>query len=298
MQSVISFENRGPWGDSRYRGNCSGHVIRELISQFGLDKMSKALFVDACEGSGTSGDVCKEYPNIEYVGLDLKSGNDYTRNLITDFLPRHANMCFSHPSYHNMIQFSGNMWGKEKHPDDHSCCASPEEFLAKSQVMLLNQREATQKGGIYATLIGDHRKSGQFRSYQADFISMMPKSELKSIVIKMQHNCVSDSRQYRQMKFPSIQHEYLIIWEKAANSMVDVIWEIAQCQKRQVNASWRSLVRIAMMNVKKGSLNEIYTQVEQVAGKRMDGMKDWKATVRRTLQQHHKAVERGVWAMA
>lgn len=34
MQSIISYENRGNYGDSSYRGNCSGYVIRDLIKQF------------------------------------------------------------------------------------------------------------------------------------------------------------------------------------------------------------------------------------------------------------------------
>ena len=56
-----------------------------------------------------------------------------------------------------MIEYSGNVYGKEALQGDTSRCSSPEEFISKSQTMLLNQREATREGGIYATLIGDHR---------------------------------------------------------------------------------------------------------------------------------------------
>ena len=34
MESVISYSNRGPYGKSSYRGNCSGYVIRDLINYF------------------------------------------------------------------------------------------------------------------------------------------------------------------------------------------------------------------------------------------------------------------------
>ena len=51
----MNFPNRGPWGKSNWRGNTSGHVIREMIEHF-----NPTLFVDACEGSGTSGDVCRD----------------------------------------------------------------------------------------------------------------------------------------------------------------------------------------------------------------------------------------------
>ena len=29
--SVVSYPDRGPWGDFRYRGNCSGHLVKDLI---------------------------------------------------------------------------------------------------------------------------------------------------------------------------------------------------------------------------------------------------------------------------
>ena len=31
MQSVISYKERGKYGNSNYRGNCSGYVIKDLI---------------------------------------------------------------------------------------------------------------------------------------------------------------------------------------------------------------------------------------------------------------------------
>jgi hypothetical protein len=29
--SVVSYPARGPWGDSKYRGNCSGYLVKDLI---------------------------------------------------------------------------------------------------------------------------------------------------------------------------------------------------------------------------------------------------------------------------
>lgn len=94
MKSVMSFPERGTYGDSKWRGNTSGFVIKELIEHF-----NPKLFVDACEGSGTSGDVCKEM-GIDYVGLDLYKGQDFTRDYILNQLPRPADVCFTHPPYH------------------------------------------------------------------------------------------------------------------------------------------------------------------------------------------------------
>ena len=34
MQSIISYKDRGPFGNPTYRGNCSGYVIKDLIQHF------------------------------------------------------------------------------------------------------------------------------------------------------------------------------------------------------------------------------------------------------------------------
>ena len=237
MKSVMSFPERGNYGDSKGRGNTSGYIIKELIQHF-----NPRLFVDACEGSGTSKDVCKEM-GIEYVGLDLYKGQDFTKDYILTQLPRPADICFTHPPYHDMIAYSGSVYGKEILTGDTSHCRNVEEFISKSQVMLMNQREATKEGGIYCTLIGDQRGGslgkGNFRSYQADFISMMPKDELLSVAIKLQHNCMSDTRVYSGSFIP-IMHEYLLIWKKRAKSLFAISFDIASELQSRVATTWRN----------------------------------------------------------
>lgn len=264
MKSVMSFPDRGNWGNSNWRGNTSGHVIKEIIEHF-----KPKLFVDACEGSGTSGDVCREM-GIDYVGLDLYKGNDFTKDYILAQLPHSADICFTHPPYHSMIKYSGSVYGNEILDGDTSHCVDPKEFISKSQTMLLNQREATREDGIYATLIGDHRGGslgkGNFRSYQADFIQMMPKDELLSVAIKLQHNCLSDNQVY-QGNFIPIMHEYLIVWKKKAKSLFAVSFDVA---------------------------NEVQ---KRVATNLIAKNPHWKAKIRQMLQKHYTNVERGVWAI-
>ena len=56
-------------GDPRYRGNCAGEVVRDLLLYF-----NPRFFVDPSCGSGVpSGDVAREL-GIQYIGLDLKGG--------------------------------------------------------------------------------------------------------------------------------------------------------------------------------------------------------------------------------
>lgn len=288
----MSFPNRGPWGKSNWRGNTSGHVIKEMIEHF-----QPKLFVDACEGSGTSGDVCKEM-GVEYVGLDLYKGNDFTKDDILTQLPRPADICFSHFPYHDMITYSGEVYAGILEGDT-SRCDSPEEFISKSQIALMNQREATRKGGIYATLIGDHRGgtlgSGNFRSYQSDFIQMMPTEELLSVTIKLQHNCLSDTRQYTG-NFVPIVHEYLLLWKKKEKSLFAVSFDIASELQKRVATTWRNAIRMVMMKLKEAKLETIYAEVEKVAASLIVNNPNYKAKIRQTLQKHFTNVERGVWA--
>ena len=294
MNSVMSFPERGNYGNSNWRGNTSGYVIKELIQHF-----NPKLFVDACEGSGTSRDVCKEM-GIEYVGLDLYKGQDFTKDSILTQLPRPADICFTHPPYHDMIAYSGSVYGKEILTGDTSHCRNVEEFISKSQVMLMNQREATKEGGIYCTLIGDQRGGslgkGNFRSYQADFISMMPKEELLSVAIKLQHNCMSDTRVYSGSFIP-IMHEYLLIWKKRAKSLFAISFDIASELQSRVATTWRNAIRIVMMKLQKADLNTIYNEIEKVASNLITNNPNYKAKIRQTLQKHYNNVERGVWSL-
>ena len=63
--TVLSFPNRGPWGDSRYRGNCSGWIPAFFINKYKVQKLAEVF-----AGSGTTYDVCKDM-GVQYVGIDL-----------------------------------------------------------------------------------------------------------------------------------------------------------------------------------------------------------------------------------
>lgn len=283
MQSIISFPNRGPWGKSSWRGNCSGHVQKSLIEQF-----NPKLFVDVCEGSGTSRDVCREL-GIDYVGLDIHSGFDFTKNSVIEQLPFLADLAFSHPPYHDMVKYS-------KEEGDISRCASIEEFLYHSQLMLMNQRQATKEGGIYTTLIGDLKRNGSYHSFQADYLRMMPQEELLNVVIKAQHNMMSNNTQYRGNFIP-ITHEYLLIWKKKKMNIWQVCVDVAKTVNTVIASTWQNLIRLIMMELKTAKLGDIYNKVEQIGGNLIKKNTNYQAKVRQILQKYHTPVERGVWAI-
>jgi len=177
--SILSFPQRGQGGDPRYRGNCAPGVIEFLVRQY---LPANGLFLDICAGSGTSRDVCARL-GVRGVFLDLNGrfgrAFDFTSESALSRCEEEAggpaDVSFSHPPYGPMIRYSGKVWGKQADPRDTSQC-DVEEFLEKSRVMLLNQRDATTPSGFYATLICDLRNDGFYWSFHVVLIGWMLKS--------------------------------------------------------------------------------------------------------------------------
>jgi hypothetical protein len=98
---VVSYPARGPWGDSKYRGNCSGYLVKDLILRF----KSQSVF-DPAEGGGTVRDVVSGIntylrQEIHYEGRDLNSGWD----ILAGELPeRQFDMVWYHPPYWDIIR--------------------------------------------------------------------------------------------------------------------------------------------------------------------------------------------------
>ena len=220
--SIISFPNRGPWGQSAYRGNCSGFVQKSLIDFF-----KPTYFVDPAEGGGTSRDVCRQM-GIKYTGLDLKSGFNLLKDKLKDRLEGSPDFIFFHPPYGEMIRYSGQVWGTP-HPDDLSNCGNSDVFLSKLELALMNIYDPLKQGGHYAVLIGDMRKNGEYISWQADIIGL-GLGKLKNVLIKAQNNCLSNNTSYAGSFIP-IQHEYLFDLSKGqANNL---FWPILSKRKKE-----------------------------------------------------------------
>lgn len=233
--SLMSFPNRGPWGNRNYRGNGSGFVQKGLIEHFRPD-----YFVDPAEGSGTSRDVARDL-GVRYTGLDLHSGFNLLRDNLRKRIERPADLIFFHPPYGEMIKYSGNMWG-EAHPDDLSRVGNGDEFCAKMEIALKNIHDALEKGGYYAVLIGDMRKDGEYISWQSDIIGLKI-GKLKGICIKSQHNCVSDKRNYSGNFIP-INHEYLMIFarENVLVSMGEFLLEKGARIAKRHAGTWKEII--------------------------------------------------------
>jgi hypothetical protein len=291
--SVWSFKDRGKWGSAKWRGNCSGYVIKTLLQYY-----KPALFVDPAEGSGTSGKVAKEM-GVRYVGLDLHKGFNLLKDSLILRVGRPADLIFFHPPYHDMITYSGNMWGSQPHPDDLSRCTSVEEFIEKLRTALMNIYEALEINGVYSVLIGDMRRKGAYYSFQSDIIQIAP-GILEGIIIKTQHNCISDSRVYAHNDFIPIMHEYLLNFRKDRFfvGMLDCALKTSHKLVSLSNATWKSVVSWALQKCGgKANLDDLYGVIAQEAQEKMIANPHWQAKVRQVLQKTAINVERGVWAL-
>jgi hypothetical protein len=207
--SVVSYSDRGPWGNSGYRGNCSGYLVKDLILRF----KCQSVF-DPAEGSGTVRDVVagiNKYrrQNIDYEGRDLKNGWDI---LYSELPEKQFDIIWYHPPYWNIIRYSDN-------PKDLSNCKTLKEYEIKLNQSVARLAQAVKPGGILAILIGDKRKDGTYYPLFRTLLSNTRIGYLRAIIIKIQYNCRSDRRNYyTQNSFLiPIKHEYCLIFQKGVD---------------------------------------------------------------------------------
>jgi hypothetical protein len=203
--SVVSYPQRGPWGDAQYRGNCSGHLVKDLILRFGCQSV-----FDPAQGGGTVKDVVSginkyRRKNIQYTGRDLKQGWDVLKS---ELPPRQFDMVWYHPPYWDIIAYSCDS-------RDLSACRTLDEFEDKLNRSTERLYRAVRAGGILAILIGDKRKCGEYFALFRTLLTNHNIGALRAIIIKIQHNCKSQAKNYRSSPFLiPIRHEYCLIFQK------------------------------------------------------------------------------------
>ncbi len=289
--SICSYPDRGPYGKSSYRGNCTGHIIRDFIESF--MKRSDGLVADPSIGGGTSVDVAKEL-GVRFKGTDLHQGFNLLRDDFRDFLQEDAHLVWWHPPYANMIEYSGKQWGE---PDkwDMSRLSIP-DFVEALELAIMNIHDATEPGGHYGILMGNLRRQGEYYNLSS-LVERVAPGKLVDELIKVQHNCVSDSRTYTN-SFIRIAHEKLLVFRR---SKVDgSLGFLVASQRRAANlvaTTWRAAIRRVLQG-KTLTLDDIYRAVEPYAKLRANN--HWQAKVRQVLQDSRffNRVQVGVYALA
>lgn len=195
LTSVVSYPDRGPWGDNRYPGNCSGYLLIDLCATY-----QPRSVLDPMEGGGTSAEVCADM-GIAYVGYDLRSGTDSLR----DEIGADYDLIFWHPPYHDMKVYTDD-------PRDLSRAGSLVAFAALLRAGYRRFFDLLAPGGRLAILMGDLRRRGRYEPLTVD-VARLDRNHLEGIIVKIQHNVSSNKVRYGGAFVP-ILHETLTIFRR------------------------------------------------------------------------------------
>lgn len=194
LTSLHADPDRGEgYGDAKYRGNCSGNLIRDVLEFFQPQSV-----LDPMAGSGTCRDVCRSL-NIPGISLDLKSGFDATDSAGYLELPE-VEFVWLHPPYWRMIRYS-------EHPRCLSNAEHIEVFEAQIQQVIRNCAAVLAPAGKLAILIGDYKEQGKYQllpfrvlnlAIQEGFWPVCPE------IVRFSHGATSSRKVYQQAFIPRL----------------------------------------------------------------------------------------------
>ena len=297
MKSIMSYPDRGIGGNNLYRGNCSPRLIEDLIDFYNVKNIS-----DYMCGSGTTKDVADK-KNIFSNIYDLNRGFD----LLNMDIQERNEFIFWHPPYHNMIRYADNMfsaaeiekkYGIYANNVDLSQCRNWEDFIKKLNACMIKQFASLEKGGHMAVLMGDLKKKGKLYSM---LLEIAKPGIIENILIKVQHNCMSDKVQYRSENFIRIQHEYILLLKKAEDLIYPVQFSINRITdiRNLESVTWKDV--IADIIEKSGGRMDLHGIYEQVEGyKKAQKNRHVKEKVRQTLYQYKEIFfyKNGLWYLS
>ena len=296
LTSVVSYPERGQGGNNRYRGNCSPKLIEDLITHFRPHEVC-----DYMCGSNTTADAAHAMGIVSHT-YDLHSGFDL---LHTDIQER-PEFILWHPPYWDIIQYSDVMYrasdvqeryGYDPRLFDLSRIPTWEGFVQAMNYCMMKQFCALEQGGRMAVLVGDIKKKGRLFSM---LFELTKPGVLENVIIKTQHNCMSDQRVYSG-RFIPIVHEYVLLLRKDAPLVVPMLmtYRITGDVRDMPGATWRDIIAGVLEECHgRASLEEIYQRVE--GHKRAQSQQWWKEKVRQTLQINPQTFEhtgRGMWRL-
>jgi hypothetical protein len=201
LTSIHATPGRGEYGDPHYRGNCSGLLIRDLLSYY---KPKRVL--DPMEGGGTCRDVCREL-GIAYEGRDLRTGFDATRSESFLDLGKY-DFVWMHPPYFQMVRYN------EQDPRCLSMARTVGEFFGRLRLVFRNCRQVLEDGGRLAVLMGDGKHLGHylglpFRTMNAaaaeGFWLAAPE------IVRFSHGTTSAGRAYSTSFIPRLHDVCLVL---------------------------------------------------------------------------------------
>lgn len=204
LTSLYHHEEAGPYGDRRYPGNCSGELIKDVLTFF-----RPGLMCDPMSGSGTCADVCREL-DIPCLSYDIHDGFDACDP--HGFAPENTfDFIWAHPAYWRMKLYAED-------PRDLSRAATLDEFLHRYGRFIRNAKLALKPGGRLAILMGDYSDK------EAGFVPLTYHTKRLAFacgltqcctdIIRFSHGASSSRKVYRSSFIPGL-HDTLTIFQKA-----------------------------------------------------------------------------------
>lgn len=228
--SVWSFPERGNWAthDSKYRGNCSPYVVRNLLLRYSKEG---DWILDQFAGGGTTL-VEAKLLGRNVIGTDInpkaiercliKTEFDVGKGTVEireadaknlDFVKDESiDFVCTHPPYADIIKYSDGLEG------DISLL-SYEGFLNAMEQVASEAFRVLKRGKYCAFVIGDIRQKGAVRPLGFDTMAVFENVgfKLKEIVIKQQHNCKMTAKWEKisvEKNFFLLAHEYVFVLKK------------------------------------------------------------------------------------
>ena len=205
--SVHAEEGRGHFGNSAFRGNCSGLLIRDLLQFF-----QPRNLLDPMQGSGTAGDVAKSL-GIAYQGFDLTTGFDATNPRSFDGIGG-FDMVWLHPPYLDLIKYN----------DDPRClsrCSSLESFCSQMQAVLRNCAGVLTERGHLAILIGDITRRGHYYGLPFHTFAAAATAGLELAcpeIVRLSHGATSNFTRYNFSFIPRV-HDICFVFRKSCEHL-------------------------------------------------------------------------------
>ncbi len=203
LTSIHGTVRRGPYGDPRYRGNCSGYLIKDLLRYFGATHV-----LDPMTGSGTCKDVCQEL-GVYCHSFDVKAGVDAAEAAsYQDIGP--FNFAWLHPPYWRQIRYS----------DDPRCLSnapSLRAFLERMRAVIRNCRDVLTPKGKIAILMGDYCDRGRRQIPLTHLTMHVAMSEglwpTCTNIIRLQYGNRSSAKTYNSSFIPGL-HDVCMVLER------------------------------------------------------------------------------------
>lgn len=296
LTTVVSYPDRGDGGNNKYRGNCSPKLISDLLAHFRPQEIC-----DYMCGSNTTADAASSMGVMSHT-YDLHSGFD----LLHCDIPERPPFIFWHPPYWDIIKYSDVMYraadvqqrfGYDPRQFDLSRIPTWDSFVKAMNYCMMKQFCALEKGGRMAVLVGDIKKKGKLLSM---LFELTKPGTLENVIIKTQHNCVSDRTSYSG-KFIPIVHEYVILLRKDSPLQYPLLmtYRLEGDIRNMPGATWRDILADAMESFQNAvGLEQIYDTVGRY--ERAQHQQFWKDKVRQTLHCYPNifaSPQRGMWML-